>query len=145
MYVNRGGPSNTSRHPDVESTRGLNFLSCGYCIARNHDDKIRRGGGSAVFCSSRGKQEIILHHEESAQIITLFFSREEGNVVYGAGMKAGERAVWRYLHEGGHCDPLCTESWVKHLVEDLCLEHKPETWGIFLYPIEYNVHQWIQA
>lgn len=118
MYTTEEGPSNIS------------IFSCGYCIARNHDDKIRRGREkSSPFCFQHEKQEIILHHKGSTQIITLFLFREEGRCSMRAVTMVGKRASWRYLHEGCRCDPLCTESWVKHLLVHLCLEHK--TWGIF--------------
>lgn len=50
-------------------------------------------------------------------------------------MAVGERAGWRYLHEGCNCDPLCTES----------REDKPKTLSIFLYATECTVRHWIQA
>lgn len=92
-------------------------------------------GKSCPFCSSHGRQEIIRYHEESTQIITLFLFREEGRCSVRAGMMVRERVGWRYLHEGFHCDPLCTESLVKHLLEDLCLEHKPKTWVFSFIPL----------
>lgn len=87
------------------------------------------GGKSSPFCFQHEKQEIILHHKGSTQIMTLFLFREEGRCSMRAVTMVGKRARWRYLHEGCRCDPLCTESWVKHLLVHLCLEHK--TWGIF--------------
>ena len=76
------------------------------------------------------KQEFILYHEESTK--TLFLFREEGRYSVRAWMVVEERAGWRYLHEGCRCEPLCTESWLEHLLENLCLERKPITWGYFL-------------
>lgn len=92
-------------------------------------------GRSCPFGSSHGKQEIIPYHEESTRIITLF--REEGRCSVRAGMMVGERAGWRYLHEGCLCDLLCTESWVKHLLLDLCVEHKQRL-GVFSF-IQLNI------
>lgn len=103
----------------------------------------RGGGGAVLFAlhmAATDKQEFILYHEESTK--TLFLFREEGRYSVRAWMVVEERAGWRYLHEGCRCEPLCTESWLEHLSENLCLEHKPITWGIFFYP---TVSHWIQA
>lgn len=88
----------------------------------------------------RSRSPIITRSQHSSSLLI----REEGCSVRAAIM-VGERAGWRYLHEGFHCNPLYKESWIKHILEDLCLEHKPQTWGIFLYPNEYTVHHWIQG
>lgn len=45
---NRGGPGNTSRQYDIEFVRDEFFL-CGYCIARNHDDKKSAGEKELSF------------------------------------------------------------------------------------------------
>ncbi len=75
---------------------------------------------------------------------TVFVQREPGRCSVRAEMTVG-KGLWRYLHKGCHCDQLCKESRVKHLLEDMCLQNKPKTWVFLYYPAEYTVHQWIQA
>lgn len=90
------------------------------------------GGDKMSFCLLT--QEAGDHPLSRGVIITLLF-REEDRCSVRAGVAVGERACWRYLHEGCNCDLLCTES----------REDKPKTLGIFLYPTECTVCHWIQA
>lgn len=96
------------------------------------------GGKSCPFGSSHGKQEIILYHEESTQIITLFLLRKEGRCsVRGWDDGMGKGLVGSIYMKAVIVIHVAQKARVKHRSEDLCLEHKPKTWGIF--PFQLNI------
>lgn len=95
-----------------EGSSNVSNFSCGYCIARNHDDKNQEMGKSSPICSLQGTREAII--KQRTQIIVFLAETTGQKCSVRAGMAVWERAFWRYLQEGCHCDPLCKESWVKH-------------------------------
>lgn len=124
----------------MEFVRGLNLLCYGYCIARNHDDKIWKGQRAVLFAAHMGSRRSTFITKSQLGSWHCLFT-EDGRCSVRAGMMVEERTGWRYLHKGCNCDLLCKESRVKHL----CLEHKPKTPAFSFIQLKYTVHHWMRA
>lgn len=135
MYAMEEGPVIPQDSP-TWTLKGLNFLLWILHSKKPWWQNQEVGKELSFFLlpmSSHGKQEIILYHEESTEIITLFLFREEGRCSVRAGIMV---RFGKGLVGGIYMKAII----VIHFAQKAGSNISCRTWSIFLYTTEYTVH-----